>query len=123
MVAEKLENSPKRLSQDIAAFEDYTNEDLLLNQNKCPHCKINMQSFSPTAVESPKCGLADTKKDYHHEPSQSYLESPLKQTFDHEKYFAKCINNILGINTPKKDILPTLHDYIIKINISVSIES
>ena len=60
-----------------------------------------MQSFSPTAVECPKCGLADTEKGYHHEPFQSYLESPLKQTFDHEKYFVKWINNILGINTPK----------------------
>ena len=37
-----LKNSPKRLSQDIAAFEDYMNEDLLLNQNKCPHCRIEM---------------------------------------------------------------------------------
>ena len=117
-----LKNSP--LSQDIAAFEDYMNEDLLLNQNKCPHCKIEMQSFSPTAVECPKCGLADTKllmKDYH-KFTNSYLE-PSKQTFDHEKHFAKWINNILGINTPKEDIMPILRDYIIKNNILVSIES
>ena len=118
-----LKNSPKRvekLSEDIAAFEDYMNEDLLLNQDKCPHCKIEMQSFSPTALECPKCGLTDTKF-----LMKDYLE-PSKQTYDHEKHFAKWINNSLGINTPKKDSLPTLRDYIIKNNLPVeqiSIES
>ena len=61
-------------------------------------------------------------KDYH-KFTNSYLE-PSKQTFDHEKHFATWINNILGINKPKEDILPTLHNYIIKNNIStVSIKS
>ena len=122
--AKWLQKSLKTVEEDIAAFEDYMNEDLLLNQNKCPHCKIEMQSFSPTAVECPKCGLADTyllMKDYH-KFTNSYLE-PSKQTFDHEKHFAKWINNILGINTPK-DIMPILRDYIIKNNIEqISIES
>ena len=98
---------------------------MLLNQNKCPHCKIEMQSFSPTTVECPKCGLADTKllmKDYH-KFTNSYLE-PSKQTFDHEKHFATWINNILGINTPKEDLLPTLRHYIIKNDIKqISVES
>ena len=87
-----LKNSPKRvekLSQDIAEFEDYMNEDLLLNQHKCPRCKIEMQSFSHNLFECPRCGLADTKlllMDYH-KFTNRYLE-PSKQTFDHEKHFA-----------------------------------
>ena len=113
----------EELSEDITQFENKLNADML--QNKCPHCKIEMQSFSSTAVECPKCGLADTKllmKDYH-KFSNSYLE-PSKQTFDHEKHFATWINNILGINKPKEDLLPTLRDYIKKNNIStVSIKS
>ena len=123
-----LKNSPKRvekLSQDIAEFEDYMNEDLLLKINKCPRCKIEMQVFSPTALECLNCGLADTKlllMDYH-KFTNTYLE-PSKQTFDHEKHFVKWINNILGINTPKKDIMPILCDYIIKNNIKqISIKS
>ena len=84
-----------------------------------------MQSFSLTTLECPKCGLADTKllmKDYH-KFTNSYLE-PSKQTFDHEKHFATWINNILGINNPKEDLLPTLRHYIIKNNIStLSVES
>ena len=77
------------------------------------------------AVECPKCGLADTKllmKDYH-KFTNSYLE-PSKQTFDQEKHFAKWINNILGINTPKEDIMPILWKYIKQNNIEqISIES
>ena len=111
------------LKEDITQFENKLNADML--QNKCPHCKIEMQSFSPTTVECPKCGLADTKllmKDYH-KFTNSYLE-PSKQTFDHEKHFATWINNILGINNPKEDLLPTLRHYIKKNNIStVSVES
>ena len=102
-----VEEDIAAFEEDIAAFEDKLNEDLLLNRNKCPHCKINMRSFSPTAVECPKCGLADTKflmKDYH-KITNSYLE-PSKQTFDYEKHFAKWINNILGINISKEDIMP-----------------
>ena len=65
-----LNTSPKtaeELKEDITQFENNLNEDLLLNRNKCPHCKIEMQR-ALTAVECPKCGLADTKllmKDYH----------------------------------------------------------
>ena len=84
-----------------------------------------MQSFSHIILECPKCGLADTKllmKDYH-KFTNSYLE-PSKQTFDHEKHFAKWINNILGINTPKEDIMPILWKYIEQNNIQqISIES
>ena len=55
-------NSPKtELSEDIIQFENKLNADMLLNQNKCPRCKVEMQIVSPTAVECPKCGLADTK--------------------------------------------------------------
>ena len=51
-------------------------------------------------------------------------QQPSKQTFDHEKHFATWINNILGINNPKEDLLPTLRHYIKKNNIStVSVES
>ena len=114
-----------KLKEDIAAFEDKLNEDLLLNQNKCKSCKIEMQSFSPTAVEYPKCGLADTKllmKDYH-KFTNSYLE-PSKQTFHHEKHFATWINNIIGINTPKEDIMLILWKYIEQNNIEqISIEN
>ena len=114
----------EELSEDITQFENNLNEDLLLNQSKCPHCKIEMQR-APTSVECPKCGLADTKllmKDYH-KFTNSYLELS-KQTFDHEKHFATWINNILGINTPKEDIMPILWKYIKQNNIStVSIES
>ena len=80
-----LNKSPKtaeELKEDITQFENNLNEDMLLNRNKCPHCKIKMQSFSPTTVECPKCGLADTKllmKDYH-KFTNSYQE-PSKQTF------------------------------------------
>ena len=87
-----LNNSLKtaeELSEDITQFENKLNADMLLNQNKCPRCKVEMQIVSPTAVECPKCGLADTKllmKDYH-KFTNSYLE-PSKQTFDHEKHFA-----------------------------------
>ena len=113
----------EELKEDITQFENKLNADIL--QNKCPHCKIEMQSFSPTTVECSKCGLADTKllmKDYH-KFTNSYLE-PSKQTFDHEKHFATWINNILGINTPREDLLPTLRHYIKKNNIStVSVES
>ena len=113
----------EELKEDITQFENKLNADML--QNKCPHCKIEMQSFSPTTVKCPKCGLADTKllmKDYH-KFTNSYLEQS-KQTFDHEKHFATWINNILGINTPREDLLPTLCHYIIKNNIStVSVES
>ena len=120
-----VEEDIAAFEEDIATFEDKLNEDLLLNQNKCPHYKIEMQSFSPTAVECPKCGLADTKllmKDYH-KFTNSYLE-PSKQTFDHEKHFATWINNILGINKPKEDIMPILWKYIKQNNIQkVSIES
>ena len=84
-----------------------------------------MQIVSPTAVECPKCGLADTKllmKDYH-KFTNSYLE-PSKQTFDHEKHFATWINNILGINKPKEDIMPILWKYIDQNNIKqISIKS
>ena len=94
-------------------------------QNTCLRCKVEMQIVSPTAVECPKCGLADTKllmKDYH-KFINSYLE-PSKQTFDHEKHFSTWINNILGINKPKEDLVPTLRHYIIKNNIKqISIES
>ena len=122
-----LKKSPKtveELKEDITQFENNLHEDLLLNRNKCPHCKIEMQR-ALTAVECPKCGLADTKllmKDYH-KFTNSYQE-PSKQTFDHEKHFATWINNILGINTPKKDIMPILWKYIKQNNIStVSVES
>ena len=121
--AKWLQKNLKTVEEDITAFEDYMNVEHQKMINKCSHCKIEMKSFSHTAVECPKCGLADTKKGYYHEPSQNFLESPLKQTFDHEKYFVKWINNILRINTPKKDILPTLRDYVIKNNIPVSIET
>ena len=97
----------EELKEDIAAFEDKLNADML--QNKCPHCKVEMQIVSPTTVECPKCGLADTKllmEDYH-KFTNSYQE-PSKQTFDHEKHFATWIYNILGINNPKEDLLPTL---------------
>ena len=101
------------------------NEDLLLNQHKYPHCKIEIQSFSHNLLECSRCGLADTKlllMDYHNF-FNSYLE-PSKQTFDHEKHFAQWINNILGINTPKKDIMPILWKYIEQNNIKqISIES
>ena len=89
-----------------------------------PRCKVEMQIVSPTAVECPKCGLADTKllmKDYH-KFTNSYLE-PSKQTFDHEKHFATWINNILGINKPQEDG-PILWKYIEQNNIpTVSIKS
>ena len=115
----------EELSEDITQFENKLNADMLLNQNKCPHCKLEMQSFSHIILECPKCGLADTKllmKDYH-KFTNSYLE-PSKQTFDHEKHFATWINNILGINKPKEDLLPTLRHYIIKNNIKqISVES
>ena len=116
----------EELSEDITQFENKLNADMLLNQNKCPHCKIEMATLNnKAAAECPKCGLADTKllmKDYH-KFINSYLE-PSKQTFDHEKHFVTWINNILGINKPKEDLLPTLRDYIKKNNIStVSIES
>ena len=115
----------EELKEDITQFENKLNADML--QNKCPHCKIEMQSFSPvvTTVECPKCLLADTKllmKDYH-KFTNSYQE-PSKQTFDHEKHFATWINNILGINTPREDIMPILWKYIKQNNIStVSVES
>ena len=99
----------EELKEDIAAFEDYMNAEHQKMINKCPHCKIEMQSFSHIILECPKCGLADTKllmKDYH-KFTNSYLE-PSKQTFDHEKHFATWINNILGINKPKEDIMPIL---------------
>ena len=51
-----VEEDIAAFEENIAAFEDKLNEDLLLNQNKCKGCKIEMQSFSPTAVECPKCG-------------------------------------------------------------------
>ena len=124
-----LNKSPKtveELKEDITQFENNLNEDLLLNRNKCPHCKIEMATLNNKAtVECPKCGLADTKllmKDYH-KFTNSYQE-PSKQTFDHEKHFATWINNILGINTPREDLLRTLRHYIKKNNIStVSVES
>ena len=116
----------EELKEDITQFENKLNADMLLNQNKCPRCKVEMATLNnKAAVECPKCGLADTKllmKDYH-KFTNSYLE-PSKQTFDHEKHFATWINNILGINKPKEDLLPTLRHYIIKNNIStVSIKS
>ena len=114
----------EELKEDVTQFENNLNEDLLLNQNKCPHCKIEMQR-APTSVERPKCGLADTKllmKDYH-KFTNSYLE-PSKQTFNHEKHFATWINNILGINTPKEDIMPIVWKYIEQNNIEqISVES
>ena len=76
-----------------------------------------MQSFSPTTVECPKCGLVDTKllmKDYH-KFTNSYQE-PSKQTFDHEKHFATWINNILGINTPREDLSCQYYGNILKQN-------
>ena len=113
----------EELKEDITQFENKLNAGML--QNKCPHCKIEMQSFSPTTVECPKCGLADAKllmKDYH-KFTNSYQE-PSKQTFDHEKHFATWINNILGINTPRENIMPILWKYIKQNNIStVSVES
>ena len=113
----------EELSEDITQFENKLNADML--QNKCPHCKIEMQIVSPTAVDCPKCGLADTKplmKDYH-KFTNSYLE-PSKQTFDHEKHFATWIDNILGINKPKEDIMPILWKYIEQNNIEqISVES
>ena len=51
----------EELKEDITQFENKLNADMLLNQNKCPRCKVEMQILSPTAVECPKCGLADTK--------------------------------------------------------------
>ena len=115
----------EELSEDITQFENKLNADMLLNQNKCPHCKIEMQSFSHIILECPKCGLADTKlliKDYH-KFTNSYLE-PSKQTFDHEKHFATSINNILSITKPKADIMPILWKYIKQNNIKqISIES
>ena len=61
-------------------------------------------------------------KDYH-KFTNSYLE-PSKQTFDHEKHFAKWINNILGINKAKEDIMPILWKYIEQNNIKqISIKS
>ena len=79
-----LKTSPKtveKISQDnTKEFEDYMNEEYKSKLNKCLHCKIEMQIFSPTAVECPKYGLADTKllmKDYH-KFTNSYLE-PSKQ--------------------------------------------
>ena len=128
MAAEKFENSPKtveKLSQDIKELVVEIQEEHQSKLNKCPHCQIEMQIFSPTAAECPNCRLADTTlsmMDYH-KFTNSYLE-PSKQTFDHEKHFAKWINNILGVNTPKKDILPTLCVYFIKNNIKqISIKS
>ena len=60
-----LNKSPKtaeELKEDITQFENNLNEDLLLNRNKCPHCKIEMATLNNKAtVECPKCGLADTK--------------------------------------------------------------
>ena len=59
----------EELKEDITQFENKLNADMLLNQNKCPHCKIEMATLNNKAtVECPKCGLADTKllmKDYH----------------------------------------------------------
>ena len=106
-----LKNSPKtveKLTQDIAKFEDDLQEEHQKMLNKCPHCKIEMQIFSPNTVGCTKCGLASPRlipMDYH-QFTKSYQE-PTKQTFDQEKHFAKWINNILGIDTPKEDILPT----------------
>ena len=54
------------------------------------------------------------QKSYYHEPSQSYLEEPFA------KHFAEWINNILGIITLKKDILPKLCDYCTENNIKLS---
>ena len=112
-----LKNSPKtveKLTQDIAKFEDDLQEEHQKMLNKCPHCKIKMQIFSPNTVGCTECGLASARlipMDYH-QFTKSYQE-PTKQTFDQEKHFAyNGSNNILGINTPKEDILPTLRDYI-----------
>ena len=114
----------EELSEDMTQFENKLNADMLLNQNKCSHCKIEMATLN-AAVECPKCGLADTKlpmKDYH-KFTNSYLE-PYKQTLDHEKHFAAWINNILGINTPRENIMPILWKYIKQNNISsISIKS
>ena len=114
----------EELKEDLTQFENKLNADTL--QNKCPHCKIEMATLNNKAtVECPKCGLADTKllmKDYH-KFTNSYQE-PSKQTFDDEKHFATWINTILGINTPREDIMPILWKYIKQNNIStVSVES
>ena len=86
----------EKLSQDIQEFENNLNVEHQKMIKNCPYCKINMQSFSHIILECPKCGLADTKKSYYHELSQSYLEQPFA------KHFAEWINNILGKITPKK---------------------
>ena len=84
-----------------------------------------MQFFSPNTVGCPKCGLASPRlipMDYH-QFTKSYQE-PTKQTFDQEKHFVQWIYNLLGINSPKKDILPLLRDYFFKNNIKqISIET
>ena len=117
-----LKNSPKtveKLTQDIAKFEDDLQEEHQKMLNKCPHCKIEMQMFSPNTVGCPKCGLASPRL-----IPMNYYQEPTKQTFDHEKHFVQWVYNLLGINSPKKDILPLLRDYIVKNNIRVvSIES
>ena len=51
----------KTVEEDIAACEDYMNAERRKMINKCPHCKIEMQSFSHIILECPNCGLADTK--------------------------------------------------------------
>ena len=59
----------------------------------------------------------------YHQFTKSYQE-PTKQTFDQEKHFIQWVYNLLGINRPKKDILPLLRDYIFKNKIQqISMES
>ena len=123
-----LKNSPKtveKLTQDIAKFEDDLQEEHQKMLNKCPHCKIEMQIFSPNTVGCTKCGLASPRlipMDYH-QFTKSYQE-PTKQTFNQEKHFIQWVYNLLGINKPKEDIMPILWKYIEQNNISmVSVES
>ena len=70
-----------------------------------------MQIFSPNTVGCTKCGLASPRlipMDYH-QFTKSYQE-PTKQTFDQEKHFIQWVYNLLGTNSPKKDILPLLRE-------------
>ena len=90
-----LKNSPKtveKLTQDIAKFEDDLQEEHQKMLNKCPHCKIEMQIFSPNTVGCTKCGLASPRlipMDYH-QFTKSYQE-PTKQTFNQEKHFIQWV--------------------------------
>ena len=111
-----LKNSEQseKLSQDIQEFENNLVAEHRTMLNKCPNCKINMQVCSRDILECPKCGLADTRKSYYHQPTESYLEELPKLTHKPEKHFANWLNDILAINTPKGNVLPQLVKYFIQ---------